>query len=142
MMPRITPETLAQIHARAFDGQARAWSAAEFRDLLDGPHTFVTGDARAFALGRAVAGEAELLTLATDPAHRRQGRARACLAAFETAARARGADTALLEVAADNAPARALYHAAGYIQTARRAAYYPRGHGPAADALILQKTLP
>jgi len=138
----MTPETMACIHARAFAGQARAWSAAEFSVLLDSPLSFVTGDARSFAFGRAVADEAELLTLATDPSHRRRGHARACLAAFETEARARGAETAFLEVAADNAPALALYRAAGYLQIARRVAYYARETAPAADALILQKPLP
>lgn len=137
----MTPEDMARTHASAFADEARAWSAAEFRALLDSPLTFATGDARAFALGRAIAEEAELLTLATDPAHRRRGLARACLAAFETAAQARGARGAFLEVAADNAPALALYQAAGYVRIARRAAYYARAAGPAADALILQKAL-
>ncbi len=137
----MTPEEMARTHARAFDGQARAWSAAEFRALLDNHLTFATGDRHAFALGRASANEAELLTLATDPAYQRRGLARACLAAFETEARRRGARIAFLEVAADNAPALALYRVAGYAQTARRAAYYPRADGPAADALILRKPL-
>lgn len=137
----MTPETMARLHARAFAGQMRAWSTAEFQALLDSPLTFATGDERAFALGRAIADEAELLTLATDPAQRRHGLARACLAAFETAAQARGAHRAFLEVAADNAPALALYHAAGYVQIARRATYYARAAAPAIDALILQKPL-
>ncbi|SEK66767.1 ribosomal-protein-alanine N-acetyltransferase [Roseovarius azorensis] len=137
----MTPEDMARTHARAFEGQARAWSTAEFKSLLDSPLSFATGDRRAFALGRAIADEAELLTLATDPAHRRRGLARACLAAFETEARQRGARSAFLEVAADNAPALALYHAAGYAQTARRAAYYTRTCGSATDALILHKPL-
>lgn len=138
----MTPETMARLHARAFAGQMRAWSAAEFQSLLDRPLTIATGDAQAFALGRAIADEAELLTLATDPAHRRRGLARACLGAFEAEARKRGARRAFLEVAADNAPALALYHAAGYAQIARRAGYYARPAGRAADALILQKPLP
>ncbi len=137
----MTPETLCATHARAFAGQGRGWSAAEFAALLDSPHTFVVGDARAFALGRAIAEEAELLTLATDPVHRRTGLARAALSAFETEARARGAVRGFLEVAADNAAARALYAAARWRECARRAAYYPRVGGAAADALILEKPL-
>lgn len=132
---------MAAIHARAFAGQGRAWTAAEFAGLAQSPHVFAVGDAEAFALGRVAADEAELLTLATDPNHRRQGRARACLAAFEAEARARGACAAILEVAADNAAALALYRPAGYVQTACRKRYYPRGHGHAADALILRKSL-
>jgi len=137
----MTPEAFAATHARAFDGQGRGWSAAEFAALLDSPHVFAVGRARAFALGRAIADEAELLTLATDPAHRRQGLARAALAAFEAEARARGVVRGFLEVACDNAAARALYAAAKWREYARRPGYYPRMGGSAADALILEKYL-
>jgi ribosomal-protein-alanine N-acetyltransferase len=136
----MTPEALAALHTRAM-APDRGWSAAEFGALLDSAHVFAPGDARAFALGRAVAGEAELLMLATDPLHRRQGLARACLAAFEEEARARGATTAFLEVAEDNAAARALYAAAGWIERGRRPAYYSRSEGLAADALIMVRAL-
>ncbi|PKQ12235.1 MAG: ribosomal-protein-alanine acetyltransferase [Alphaproteobacteria bacterium HGW-Alphaproteobacteria-1] len=133
----MTPETLATVHARAFAGQGRAWSAAEFAALMASPLVFVTGDTRGFALGRVIADEAELLTLATDPGHRRQGHARACLSAFAAEASARGADTAFLEVAEDNAAALALYDGAGFTQTARRAGYYPGGRA----AVVMRKSL-
>jgi [ribosomal protein S18]-alanine N-acetyltransferase len=99
---------MAALHAAAMTTPP-PWSEAEFAALLAAPGTFAMGDARAFALGRVVLDEAELLTLATHPLNRRTGLARAALAAFESAARTRGAATALLEVAADNAPAIALY---------------------------------
>jgi ribosomal-protein-alanine N-acetyltransferase len=137
----MTPEALAVTHARAFAGVDRGWSSAEFAALLQSPGVFAVGDDRAFALGRVIAGEAELLTLATDSGVRRQGRARAALAAFEAEARARGAARAFLEVAEDNAAARGLYAVAGWEIIARRAAYYPRTAGPAADALVLAKPL-
>lgn len=135
------PETFATCHARAFADTCRAWSADEFAALLESAFVFASGDARAFVLGRVIADEAEVLTLATDPDHRRKGLARACLTAFDASARARGATTAFLEVAEDNAPALALYRAAGYRETARRAGYYARSQGPKVDALILSKTL-
>lgn len=137
----MTPEALATCHARAFAGAGRAWSAEEFATLLDSAFVFISGDARAFVLGRVIADEAEVLTLATDPGHRRNGLARACLSAFEVVARARGATMAFLEVAEDNPPALALYDAAGYRESARRTGYYARSQGPKVDALILQKTL-
>lgn len=133
----MTPEALATIHARAFAGQGRAWSAMEFADLLADPGAFVTGNSHAFALGRVVAGEAELLTIATDPACRRAGHARACLAAFEAVARARGAETVFLEVAEDNAAALGLYRGAGFAQMARRKGYYAGGR----DAIVMRKPL-
>lgn len=133
----MTPEAMAATHARAFAGHGRAWSAAEFRALLQDTHVIRTGDARAFILGRVVTDEAEILTLATDPAHRRCGLARACLRGFEAQAAARGAASAFLEVAADNAPARALYAAAQYAEVGRRKGYY----GAGVDALVLSRPL-
>ena len=79
---------LAEIHAAAFD---HAWSAAEIAQLLDGPGGFAllveTDAPLAFILCRAVAGEAEILTLAVDPAARRRGLARALVDAAAGAAR-------------------------------------------------------
>jgi ribosomal-protein-alanine N-acetyltransferase len=138
----VTPETRAAIHAASFERE-RAWSAREFAALLDDPHVFAVDapeGAAGFALGRAVAGEAELLTLAVAPPARRRGRGRALLAAFEQGARERGACEAFLEVAADNAPAVALYAGAGYSERGRRPGYYSRAAG-AVDALLMGRAL-
>src|SRR6056297_423224 len=137
----MTPDALANLHARAFVGQGRAWSAAEFADLLASPLVFAVGDTRGFALGRVIADEAEVLTIATDPKARRQGVARACLATFERTAAKRGARSVFLEVADDNTAARGLYGAAGYTQAAVRKGYYPRPKQTAVDALILRRDL-
>lgn len=137
----MTPETLAAIHARAFAGHGRGWSAQEFAALLDSLCVFVVHKENAFALGRVIADEAELLTLATDPAARSRGLARAALAGFEVEARARGATHGFLEVAENNAPARALYAACLWQEMARRAGYYPCTGGSAVDALVLGKSL-
>ena len=129
--------TMARIHAAAYRLD-RPWSHAEFSGLMDSPHVIALGDDRAFLLARIIADEAEVLTIATHPDHRRQGLAHALLARFHAAAQAKGAVTAFLEVAADNAPARALYLSAGYAQAGLRRGYYDRADGPAADALILR----
>ncbi len=136
-----TAEVLARLHARAFAGQSRGWSAAEFAALLDSPHCCLCAGPRGFALSRVIAGEAELLTLATDPDHRRQGVAARLLHDVEAAGARRGAQRQFLEVAADNAVARALYAAAGYRQTGRRAGYYARSGSAPVDALVLTKDL-
>lgn len=130
-------EVMARIHAAAYRLD-RPWTRAEFSGLMDSPHVIALGDDRAFILARIIADEAEVLTIATHPDHRRQGLARDLLARFHAAARAKGADTAFLEVAADNAAALALYLSAGYVQAGLRRAYYDRADGPAADALILR----
>lgn len=136
----MTPEDLAALHDRCFT-HPRPWGAAEFSDLIAGPGAYLCGDRAGFALGRAIGGEAELLTLAVAPDVRRQGLGRALLAAFEAEARTRAADTAFLEVAADNAPARALYAGAGYDQAGRRPGYYTATDGSRIDALVLRKPL-
>jgi len=134
------PAALAALHHRCFT-HPRPWTEAEFASLLAGRGVFLCGGAGGFVLGRAVAGEAELLTLAVAPDARRQGRGRALLAAFETEALARAAQLAFLEVAEDNGPARALYRGAGYAEAGRRPAYYMTQGGAPVDALILRKGL-
>ncbi len=136
----MTPEALARIHAQAFSS-TRAWSAAEFRSLLDQPGMVLTGDDRAFALLRVTLDEAEVLSVATAPEHRRKGLARAVLAQAETAVQTLGAAVIFLEVAEDNDAARALYAQAGYAQIGRRPGYYlPKDAAPVA-ALVLRKAL-
>ena len=137
----MTPEQMAELHARAFAGSGRAWTAQEFADLLKSATVFCVGDTRAFALGRVIADEAELLTLATAPDHRREGLGKAVLSAFEDIARQKGAQTAFLEVAHDNQGAIPLYLQTGYQEIARRRGYYRKPDGQKADALILQKRL-
>ena len=137
----MSPEDLARLHAAAFT-QERPWSAAEFAALLSLPGTLLLGDDRAVLLGRVVADEAEVLTLATHPGLRRQGLGAALLLRFHDEARARGAARAFLEVAEDNLPARALYGAGGYGQVGRRPAYYARRDAPACAALVLSRDLP
>lgn len=131
------PNALAATHAAAFD-DTRAWGADEFAALLQGRGVFLVGDPICFALGRVIADEAELLTLATLPDRQRQGLARTCLAAWLAEARRLGAARAFLEVASDNDAARTLYVAAGFVETGRRRGYYLRHDGSRADALVMQ----
>ena len=131
---------LAATHARAFRAD-RAWSEAEFADLLVTSGILFTGDATAFVLGRIILDEVEILTLATDPAVQRNGLARVALARFETDARRRGAAMVFLEVAQDNIAAQRLYATAGYGQVGLRPGYYVRTTGQPVAALILRKAL-
>lgn len=139
--------TAAALHAAAFAGMERAWSAEEIAALAAAPGGFLLlaagpegGDA-AMLLGRAAAGEAELLTLAAAPAARRRGLGRALLALFDAEAAARGAAEAFLEVAVDNPGAESLYRGAGWEAVGRRRAYAERPDGTRVDALVLRKDL-
>lgn len=136
----MTPEALAALHARAFT-TPRPWSVAEFEALLASPGMFVLGNESDFVMGRVIADEAELLTIAVAPETRRKGKGQALVAAFEAEARRRGASQAFLEVAADNMAARKLYDAAGYSLAGQRKGYYHAPDGARIDALILRKRL-
>ena len=133
--------TLAAIHAASFVNP-RPWSAPELRALLDGPGAFLLTEPGGFLIGRTVADEAELLTLAVAPDRRRGGIGAHLVAAFTAKAQARGATTAFLEVAADNSAALALYRCHGFTETGRRPRYYTDGPGAPVDALVLCRALP
>lgn len=136
----MTPVQLAKLHAAAFTTD-RPWSADEFAELIASPFAQLITRPHGFALIRQIADEAELLTLAVDPAHQRQGIAHALLHDWLTPLAGRNV-TAFLEVGADNAPARALYARHGFAQIATRPGYYRRAQASAADALILQRRFP
>ena len=53
-----------------------------------------------------------------------------------------GAHAAVLEVAVDNAAARALYHQVGFAEVGRREAYYRRPGGVRVDACLLRQSPP
>lgn len=137
----MTPEALADCHAGAFAGRGRAWRAEEFARLLGDSQVIAAGTAEGFAMARVAAGEAEILTVATLPSHRRRGLARAALEALHAEAAQRGAARIFLEVGAENAPARALYAALRYRQVGRRTGYYATPHGTPEDALVLERRL-
>lgn len=141
MAETLRPEQAAELaatYAAAFT-ETRAWSASEISGLLQDRFTFGLGDERCFGLVRVIAGEAELLTLATHPDHQRQGLARAVLGAVVQAAQARGAEEMLLEVAEDNFAAQALYSSCGFGVFARRKAYYARSGAAPVDALLMKR---
>ncbi|WP_294981761.1 ribosomal protein S18-alanine N-acetyltransferase [Tabrizicola sp.] len=137
----MTPEALAALHARCFR-MPPPWSDADFAGFLADPLTFllVEGDA-GFLLGRAVAGEAELLTLAVAPEARRRGLARKLVSRFLYQARLRGAEAAFLEVSAENAAAIALYESAGFSRSGLRRNYYRTAEGQRIDALVMTRAL-
>jgi ribosomal-protein-alanine N-acetyltransferase len=140
MAETLSPKEMARIHAAAFT-QSRPWSEDEFSSLLSSPLAFAAGDARAFALVRVIAGEAELLTIATAPSHQRQGLGRNTMQIWQQLAQTHGADTAFLEVAADNTAAHDLYLAEGFVACGQRPGYYSRENAGSVDAIVMRKNL-
>lgn len=99
------------------------------------------GAALGYLIGQSVAGEAEVHSLAVLAAARRRGLGRRLLATFEGLAAGLGAESVVLEVAADDPVAQALYAAAGYVVVARRPGYYRIGRVAAVDAEVRRRTL-
>jgi ribosomal-protein-alanine N-acetyltransferase len=129
---------LGRLHAAAFD---TPWDAAAFADLLKQTGVVAVESADGFILMRAVADEAEVLTLAVRPAARGRGEGARLLARGVAAARAAGAGRVFLEVADDNVAALALYRRAGFVEAGRRPRYYARADGARRDALLLTLNL-
>src|SRR4029453_12574142 len=99
------------------------------------------GRAVGFVLWRRAGDEAEFLTLAGSPIHRRCGAGRCLWQTVVKGAREAGAHELFLEVGSDNPAARALYERMGFVTVGRRAAYYRRALGPAADAVVMRLAL-
>jgi len=129
---------LAAIHAEAFSSP---WDAPALDSLLGQAGVFAVHATDGFILCRVVLDEAEILTLAVRPAARRAGLgAQLTRVAAEIAARA-GAISLFLEVAEDNAGARALYARLGFVETGLRRNYYEKADGSRVDARLLALNL-
>lgn len=131
---------MAKIAARAYR-HMRPWSAEDFASTLSRPIALLSQTDHAFVLGQVIVDEAEILAVACDPDHQRNGEAAEALARFHRSAAERGAQTVFLEVAAENVPAISFYAKHGYAQTGRRKAYYRQPDGTAQDALLMSRAL-
>lgn len=140
-MTDLTADQMADTHRAAFN-QSRPWGKVEFESLLKDRFTFAIGNRYCFALGRVIADEAELLTLATHPDHQRQGLAHALMQRWMSAVTAKGACDAFLEVAQDNHSAQHLYLKLGFIRVGHRKAYYTRKNAPPVAAVLMKRQLP
>jgi ribosomal-protein-alanine N-acetyltransferase len=140
-------ELLAALHGACFEER---WDAAAMAALLAMPGAGAlialappgpacpTGAPVGLALLRAVAGEAEILSIGVVPQARRAGIGRRLLGATVAFAAAAGAARLFLEVAADNLAARALYGRAGFNEVGERREYYRRPGAPM-RALVMAK---
>ena len=132
----LSPDHTAAIHAARFT-TPRPWSAKDIADTLDSPFAFLLTAAQGFLIGRCVAGEAELLTLAVAPAARQAGVGGQLVDRFLTESAARGAESAFLEVSEQNPTAQRLYARKGFVPQGKRARYYQTPDGGRVDAIIL-----
>lgn len=131
-------ETMADIHKTSFPA---GWPAEDMarhieKDLALGIGTPL----QSFILAQYAEDQADILTLATDPAHRRQGQARQLLEATENVLTKQGVKTLYLDVSEINHGAIALYRSSGFQAVGRRPAYYRTAQGRVA-AITFSKTL-
>lgn len=125
------------VHGLAFPA-GEGWGPEAFAVQLALPGVFGFVSAQGgVILVRVTADEAEILTVAVAPDAQGRGLGRALLEHAMHEAAGRGATSMVLEVSTANAPALALYAAAGFETVGRRSRYYPDG----ADALIQRRML-
>lgn len=144
-------DRIMAVMAAAFDPTwGEAWNRRQVSDALmfANTHAFVvdpTGELidsgtssatnpAGFVLARYAPGEVELLLIAVDPRHRRQGLGQRLIALLREHARGEGATSIFLEMRENN-PAAQLYHKMGFDPIGRRKAYYLLSDGTRMDAI-------
>jgi tRNA threonylcarbamoyladenosine biosynthesis protein TsaB len=133
---------LASLHGATMP---RPWELSFFAQVMGEPGGIaIVAEANEAALGfvlaRAIAGEAEILSIGVLPAYRQNGVGARLLHEAATRAHALGAATLFLEVDENNLAARRLYEAYGLAAAGRRKNYY--GSEGGGDALLLRGMLP
>lgn len=132
---------LAELHARCFEVP---WSETDMAEILAMPGTLalVAGgdEPSGFVIVRAVADEAEVLSIGVLPPARGRGTGGALLLAA-CAMLPRAAEV-FLEVESGNRAALALYRRLGFREVGRRHGYYRDASGTARDALVLRSSTP
>jgi len=120
------------------------WSHGVFRDcLLAGYHCMVLenqGKIAGYSVLSIAAGEAHILNICVDPAHRAYGYGARLLDDILLKARGESVREVFLEVRPTNVTALALYKKRGFVQIAERPAYY-QAHDGREDAAVLSRKL-
>lgn len=124
---------LANLHAKCFPN--KPWSANDFADLKKSGCEIIASQ-NGFIVWRAVADEAEIISVGVAPDARRAGIAAAMLGIMENELKKNGIKNIFLEVAEDNQPARQLYKNNGYNEIGVRPKYYD-----GIDAIMMKKEL-
>lgn len=126
-------DNLANLHKLCFPH--KPWSADEFADLKKSGCEIIASQ-NGFVVYRAILDEAEIITIGVHPDARRTGIGIALIGVMEADLKKQGVKHIFLEVAADNAPARALYEQVGFVQVGVRPKYYD-----GIDAIMMRKDI-
>lgn len=124
---------LANLHKKCFPH--KPWTADDFADLKKSGCEIIASQ-NGFIVWRAVADEAELISIGVSPDARRTGIAAAMIGIMEGELKKNGIKSVFLEVAENNIPARKLYEQNGYVQIGIRPKYYD-----GIDAIMMRKDI-
>ena len=121
--------------------QPDPWNEKQFRQELHQPYAQIDAcwagdDLAGFLCYWLIAGEMQILNIATAPAFQRQGVAALLLQNALAVCRDAGMTRAYLEVRVGNHAAISLYRRLGFVADGRRPGYYADGE----DALLLVKS--
>ena len=131
---------LSRLHAASFDD---GWTRDDFATWLARMEAIAVlalreREAVAFGLALMAGADAELLTIATDPAARQGGLGRQIFRTLDAEALNRGLERWVLEAARNNLPAIGLYKSEGFVEIGVRKGYYKTRQGPV-DALVMAR---
>jgi ribosomal-protein-alanine N-acetyltransferase len=138
MIRPLTPEDaarIAEIHKQSFPV---SWPENEMlehiqKDLCLGVYLHEGAPLEAFILVQTALDQADVLTIATHPDHRRKGHAKTLLNAAEMKLKDRNISSLYLDVSEKNEGALALYRHCGFQAVGRRPAYYRTAAGRVAS---------
>ena len=115
----MTPAHMAALHARCVT-VPRPWSATEIAQLLADSQVYALIQPNGFLIGRCVAGEAELLTIAVAPEAQGQGLGAMMVSHAGAVAQAAGLEAITLYTNAAMQGAQRLYARLGFDLVERR----------------------
>ncbi len=122
-----------------------AWNSRQLASMISLPSVSIYmarkhNDLAGFAITRSVSDECELLLIAVDPAHRRNGIGAQLIDRLTADARSADRSKLFLEMRDGNS-AEQLYAGFGFERVGRRANYYRGSDGICFDAITLAKDL-
>ncbi len=126
-------DDLANLHKLCFPH--KPWSADEFAGLKKSGCEIIASQ-NGFIVYRATLDEAEIITIGVHPDARRTGIGIALIGVMVADLKKQGVKHIFLEVAVDNAPARAMYEQVGFVQVGVRPKYYD-----GIDAIVMRKDI-
>lgn len=124
---------LEDLHRACFPH--KPWTANDFAELKKSGCEIVASE-NGFIVWRAVADEAEIITIGVHPDQRGNGIAGAMLTIAEGEMKKTNVKRIFLEVAENNTPARRLYEKYSFLPVGKRPKYYD-----GIDAVIMEKKI-